>query len=173
MPIYEYYCKPCHTIYSFFARSTSNTNIPKCPKCGHKKLDRQVSRFAISKGLTESDQSGADDPFANMDESKMESIMAEMAATMGDDEGNDGEEDPRKMATVMKKFFDATGMKPNDTMMEAIRRMESGEDPDKIDEELGDAMDADDPFAQESGSISQRIRRFLDRPNVDPELYDL
>ncbi len=59
------------------------------------------------------------------------------------------------------------------TMMEAMRRMEAGEDPDKIDEELGDAMDADDPFASESGSITQKIRRMLDKPNVDPELYDL
>ncbi len=98
MPIYEYYCKPCHTIFSFFARSTSNDKKPKCPKCGFKKLDKQVSRFAISKGLSEPSQAGGDDPFENMDESKMEAIMSEMASVMGDDEGNGGEEDPRKMA---------------------------------------------------------------------------
>ncbi len=172
MPIYEYYCQPCHTIFSFFARSTAAVKPPKCPKCGAKKLEKQVSQFAISKGLQESDSSAADDPFANVDDSKMDQIMAEMASSMGDEDGQGGEEDPRKLASVMKKFFDAAGMKPNDAMVEAMRRMESGEDPDKIDEELGDALDADDPFNDESSKLKKRIRRMLDRPKVDPELYD-
>ena len=99
--------------------------------------------------------------------------MAEMAASMGDEEGNGGEEDPRKMAAVMQKFFDATGVKPNDTMLEAMARMQAGEDPDKIDEDLGEAMDTDDPFDAENGTLKQRMQRYFDQPRIDPELYDL
>jgi hypothetical protein len=63
-------------------------------------------------------------------------------------------------------------MQPNDAMQEAIRRMEAGEDPDRIDEQMGDALDADgDPFSPDSKA--RRWRRLLEAPNVDPELYEL
>ncbi len=169
MPIYEYYCPPCHTIYSFFARSMNQTVAPKCPKCGRKQLEKKISRFAISKGLTES--SGVTDPFENVDESKMEQLMAEMAPHL--EEGGEGPEDPRQMAGVMKRMFELTGMQPTGAMLEAMKRMEAGEDPDKIDEEMGDALDGDgDPFAQ-SQKAGKKFSRFFEAPNVDPELYDL
>jgi len=169
MPIYEFYCPPCHTIYSFFARSMGQPANPKCPKCGQKKLEKKISRFAISKGLTES--SSSPDPFENVDESKMEQLMAEMAPHMDGD--GDGPEDPRQMAGLMKRMFEMTGMQPNGAMLEAIKRMESGEDPDKIDEEMGDALDGDgDPFSPASGK-GKKLSRFFEAPNVDPELYDL
>ena len=88
MPIYEFYCPPCHTIYSFFARTLKQAIEPKCPKCGRKKLEKKISRFAISKGLAES--SNTPDPFENVDESKMEQLMSEMAPHM--EEGGDGPE---------------------------------------------------------------------------------
>jgi hypothetical protein len=65
-----------------------------------------------------------------------------------------------------------TGMQPNDAMMEAMRRMEAGEDPDRIDEEMGDALDGDrDPFTNESKS--KKWKRMFEAPDVDPELYEL
>jgi hypothetical protein len=143
---------------------------PKCPKCGKNKLEKKISRFAISKGLTESTAT-EDDPFANVDDSKMEQLMAEMAPHMEGD--GEGPEDPRQMAGLMKRMFEVTGMQPNGAMLEAIKRMEAGEDPDKIDEEMGEALDGDgDPFAPASGK-SKRLSRFFEPPNVDPELYDL
>jgi len=147
----------------------SQTVAPKCPKCGGKKLDKKISRFAISKGLKESD--GTPDPFENVDESKMEQLMAEMAPHL--EEGGEGPEDPRQMANVMKRMFELTGMQPTGAMLEAMKRMEAGEDPDKIDEEMGDALDGDgDPFAPPE-SKAKRLSRFFEAPNVDPELYDL
>lgn len=171
MPIYEYYCRPCHTVYSFFARTTSSSLVPNCPKCGAKKLEKQISRFAISKGLSEPTQAD-NDPFENVNEAQMEKLMAEMSATFGED-GEGGNENPQQMAHMMRKVFDATGMQPTGAMLEAMRRMESGEDPDKIDEEMGEVLDAEDPMFGDSGGVKGRLRRFIEPPNVDPELYDL
>jgi putative FmdB family regulatory protein len=169
MPIYEFYCPVCHTVFSFLSRTMQNTKVPQCPKCGRKKLEKKVSRFAISKGLKESD--ATKDPFENVDESKMEQLMMEMAPHL--DENSEGPEDPRQMAALMKKMFDVTGMQPNETMLEAMRRMEAGEDPDRIDEEMGDALDGEgDPFAGPE-SKSRKWKRMFEAPNVDPELYEM
>ncbi|XZE46631.1 FmdB family zinc ribbon protein [Pirellulaceae bacterium SH467] len=169
MPIYEFYCPVCHTVFSFLSRSMQNTKVPECPKCGRKKLEKKVSRFAISKGLKESD--ATQDPFENVDEAKMEQLMMEMAPHL--DENSEGPEDPRQMAALMKKMFDVTGMQPNETMMEAMRRMEAGEDPDRIDEEMGDALDGEgDPFVS-ADSKSKKWKRMFEAPDVDPELYEM
>jgi hypothetical protein len=146
-----------------------NTKVPQCPKCGRKTLEKKVSRFAISKGLKESD--ATKDPFENVDEAKMEQLMMEMAPHL--DENSEGPEDPRQMAALMKKMFDVTGMQPNETMLEAMRRMEAGEDPDRIDEEMGDALDGEgDPFAGPE-SKSRKWKRMFEAPDVDPELYEM
>ncbi|MDZ4849573.1 MAG: zinc ribbon domain-containing protein [Pirellulaceae bacterium] len=171
MPIYEFYCRPCHTVYSFLAKSTSVKASPVCPKCGDKKLEKQVSRFAISKGLSEPSQV-QQDPFANVDDAQMEKLMAEMSSTFGED-GESGAEDPQKMAQLMRKMFDTTGMKPTEAMLEAMSRMEAGEDPDRIDEEMGDLLDAEEPAIEEVNSVAGRLRRLMDRPNIDDGLYDL
>jgi hypothetical protein len=89
------------------------------------------------------------------------------------DENSEGPDDPRQMASLMKKMFDVTGMQPNDAMQEAIRRMEAGEDPDRIDEEMGDALDGDgDPFAGPEPKL-KKWKRMFEAPDVDPELYEL
>ena len=50
MPIYEYYCKPCHTIFSFLARTANVTSRPACPRCGGY-IQKQVSSFAFSQKM--------------------------------------------------------------------------------------------------------------------------
>ncbi|MFM8396259.1 MAG: FmdB family zinc ribbon protein, partial [Pirellula sp.] len=37
MPIYEFYCPPCHTVYSFLSRRMQVPDKAACPKCGCKK----------------------------------------------------------------------------------------------------------------------------------------
>ncbi len=168
MPIYEFYCRDCHTIYSFFARRVDTETTPKCPKGARHKLRRQMSRFAISSGRSDSasDLSGPD---VDMDDAKMEQAMMQMAGEME----NVNEEDPRAMARMMRKLMETTGMNMGEGMEEAIRRMEAGEDPDKVEEELGDALDGDDPFASSEGKLRNMRRRLGEAPNVDPEVYDM
>jgi len=47
MPIYEFYCKPCNTIFNFYSKTVNVTKKPACPRCA-KKLERRISLFSFS-----------------------------------------------------------------------------------------------------------------------------
>ncbi len=168
MPIYEFYCSNCHTIYSFFARRVDTETIPNCPKSKKHQLRRQMSRFAISSGRADKAE-GESGPEGDFDDEKMEQAMMQMAGELE----NVSEEDPRAMARMMRKLMETTGMNMGEGMEEAIRRMEAGEDPDKVEEDLGDALDGEDPFSQKESKIRALRRRLREAPNVDPEVYDM
>ena len=163
MPIYEFFCDECNVIFNFLSSSVNTSTRPDCPRCGKKEIQRQMSTFAT---IGKAKEPG-DDPMAGMDEAKMEeafgSLMAE-AETMN-------EEDPRQMATLMRKFTEKTGMRLGDSMEEAISRMEKGEDPDVIEKEMGDSLDGDDLFA--FGDIKKKISRQKSLPEHDETLYRL
>ena len=44
MPIFEYICRKCD---HHFESIVLNGQEPKCPRCESKKLDQQLSRFAV------------------------------------------------------------------------------------------------------------------------------
>lgn len=167
MPIYEFYCADCHTIYNFFARRVDTETRPACPNpaCSRDALDRQVSLFSVSKNRPESE----DDALGDLDENQMERAMAAIAGEVE----NINEDDPRQVAGMMRKIYEATGLRIGAGMEEAIRRMEAGEDPDKIEEEMGDALEDEDPFAAKTGRRLRDLRRRYLPPKVDPKLYDL
>jgi putative FmdB family regulatory protein len=170
MPIYEFYCVDCHTVYSFLSRTVNTTKRPDCPRCGRPKLERRVSRFAISKGQTKPPESDAGMP--DVDEAKLEQAMEQLASEA---EGMD-EDDPRQMARFMRKLCASAGVPLNEKMEEAVRRLEAGEDPEKIEEEMGDIFDEEDPFGGESASSGGGLRgltRRLRPPHVDETIYDM
>ena len=170
MPIHEFYCPDCHRVYNFLARRPNMTRRPSCPRCSRHKLERRISKFAISRGLTVSsaDPNGMDLP-EGLDEARMEQALAEMA---GEAE-NINEDDPRQMARMMRKLYDATGLPLGDGMEEAMRRMEAGEDPDAIEAEMGDLLDNDDILFGPGKSGLKGMTRRLRPPEVDKKLYDL
>lgn len=170
MPIYEFYCADCHRIYNFLARTANTAKKPKCPQCGRLRLERQVSKFAISKNRPESDEG---DMFPEgMDESRFERAMEEL----GREAEGMNEDDPRQMARLMRKLFQSTGMECDGRMEEAMRRMESGEDPDALEEEFGDMFEGegDAPvMAKGAGGRLRGLAKRLYPPGVDDGLYDL
>lgn len=167
MPIYEFYCADCHTIYSFFSRRVNTEKRPACPKCARPDLERRMSMFSISKARNE----GADDP-PDLDDHKLERALASMA---GDMDGLDGE-DPRAAARMMRRLFDAGGLKVGSGMEEALRRMEAGEDPDQIEADMGDVLEDEGELLEGKGPKGKagltNLRRLLP-PRVDETLYDL
>lgn len=163
MPIYEFYCRKCNTIYNFFSKSVNTDKTPFCPKCKKMSLTRQMSVFAAITGGARED--AGNDPLAGMDESKMERAMMQFAA----EAEKMKEDDPRAAANLMRKFSDATGMKLGDGFQEALKRLEAGEDPDIIDEEMGDILSAEDPFGEKKSGKKTAMRK----PRKDETLYDL
>ena len=166
MPIYEFYCRDCHTVFNFLAR-TPSAKRPACPRCKRPRLERKASAFAISHGRPEPSVDAGPE---GMDEARVESALADMAH----DADRIDEEDPRQMAGFMRKFFDRTGMPIGRGVEEAIRRMESGEDPDRIEEEMGDLLEGEEAELLQPGSGGLRgLRRRLKPPSVDETLYEM
>ena len=173
MPIYEFYCADCHTVFSFLSRTPNTRRRPACPRCNRPKLERRVSAFAISTGRSEpATEEGLPE---GLDEARMEQVMTQVSREA---EGLN-EDDPRQVAGLMRKLFDGTGFEPGPGMNEAIRRMEAGEDPDRIEAEMGDMLAGEDGgmFMPDGGGgggagLSALGRRF--RPAaVDKTLYEL
>ncbi len=77
-----------------------------------------------------------------IDEAKMEKAMAMLA---GEAE-KISEDDPRQAAQLMRKLTDATGLSLGSGMEEALNRLEKGEDPDRIEAEMGDLLEGEEPF---------------------------
>ena len=178
MPIYEFYCADCHRVFSFLSRRVDTDKRPACPRCGHPELTRRVSAFAISRGRKEP---GPSPDLPDMDEARLARAMESLAGEaehMGDD--------PRQGAQLMRRLFDAAGMPVGGPIAEALRRMEGGESPEKIEEEMGDVLgDAFPTGTEEPGEPGgaeapggrrgglTRLRRAVLPPSVDPELYEL
>jgi putative FmdB family regulatory protein len=163
MPIYEFYCERCNTVYNFFSRYVNTQKVPHCPKCRTVGLKRQMSVFARISGKKDE---LSDDNLPPIDEAKMERAMAMLAGEA--DKIN--EDDPRQAAMLLRKLSDATGLNLGPGMEDALSRMERGEDPEKIEEEMGDLLETEEPFLLEA-----RTRKGSKRPQprVDETLYDL
>lgn len=162
MPVYEFYCSQCHTIYNFYSRTINTEKTPLCPACGTDTMSRQVSVFAVTGRAREN--TGMDG--IDLDESKMEQAMTLLAK----EADHMDENDPKQAARLMRKLTDMTGMTLGDTMEEALARMERGEDPDQIDAQMGDLLEQEDPFVfqKKKGAGGP-----ADRPKKDETLYDL
>lgn len=138
MPIYEFACSRCRKIFSFLSKRVATRRKPACPKCGNKRLSKEISAFALINGAIEPNSTKESGPNASdLDERKMGKAMAEMERDMAHmDENN-----PRHMAHMMKKM---KHLLPPGTMPKemdiAIKRLEAGEDPEKIEADMGDVL---------------------------------
>ncbi|RJQ52374.1 MAG: zinc ribbon domain-containing protein [Nitrospiraceae bacterium] len=164
MPIYEFYCGKCNTVYNFFSRTVNTEKVPDCPRCKGIKLTRRMSLFASVSGKKESGE--ADAAMPGFDEAKMGKAMAMLEK----EAGGINQEDPRQAAALMRKLSDATGISMGSGMEEALRRLERGEDPEKIEAEMGDLIEGEEPFALEDKGKKGVSRQ---KAKVDEKLYEL
>lgn len=151
-------------IFNFFSSRVDTAKQPLCPRCGKQKLTRQISLFAIAGKARESGES--DD--LPIDDARMEQAMNALAR----EADNINEDNPRQAADLMRRLSEMTGLKMGHGMEEALRRMERGEDPDQIEAEMGDLLEAEDPFvldAKKSKGVSGAMRQ----PDRDETLYEL
>jgi putative FmdB family regulatory protein len=130
MPIYEYRCGDCRKRVSLFfptfsaAEKRAESGENRCPHCGGPNLTRLVSRVY---SIRSSGSSG--DEFAG-----------------GDDDLLDGlnDDDPRSVARWARRMKDSMGedLDMGPEFDHALARIESGEDPDKVMQDVDlDALD--------------------------------
>jgi putative FmdB family regulatory protein len=141
MPIYEFACANCRKIFSFLSKRLNPDHQPVCPKCGNKKMVKQISRFAAMRRLaepaTKGESAGDEGPMPDFDDPRMAGAMAELERDLEHlDENN-----PKHMAQMIRKMKDL--MPPGSVPKEldiAIKRLEAGEDPEKIEADMGDVL---------------------------------
>jgi putative FmdB family regulatory protein len=157
MPIFEFLCPTCNRIYAFLSLSPQPTRQPTCPRCGAVDLTRVASAFAVG-GRRE--RAAAKEQSQGANDDRMENEMMRMASEFGEDDA----EDPRAMARMMRRMADASGEPVTPAMAEMLRRLEAGEDPETLEEELGPQLEGE---LGEDGSM-----RGGGSPTRDGGLYD-
>lgn len=186
MPIYEFYSPDTNKIYSFYARSLAYAGkTPRCPDGAQYRMQKLISPFAV---IGRAREPGTEtDTAADADDARFEAAMNTMErefASMDPDHP-----DPRQLARMMRRMSELTGEKFTPEMEEMARRLEAGEDPDKLDEEFADLDDtgmgeeddesggpSDTGSESEEKSSSRRLLRRLRRrrpPQRDETLYDM
>jgi len=149
MPIYEYDCGSCKRRVSLFfpsfsaveARTAAGEN--KCPRCGSPDLTRRMSRVRALRHTSVGAGVGA----GSDGDDDMPGDLEGMAAGL---EGLD-ENDPRAVARWARQMKETMGeeMDMGPEFDRALARIESGEDPERVMEDLdpealgGDAGDDD------------------------------
>lgn len=135
MPVYEFLCPRCNRIFSFHSFRIETDRVPRCPKCGAEELRRVPSRFGVA-AASKTAKPGGGEGVEGREDPRLEREMMRFAAELeGMDEGN-----PRQMAAAVRRMTELAGEPITPAMEEMIRRLEAGEDPDRIEEELGDAL---------------------------------
>jgi len=160
MPIYEFFCPDCNTIFHFYSPTVNTHKIPLCPQCQHRELERLLSTFATVSAKKET----GEDENIPLDETK----MMEAAKMMENEMKNVNEDDPRHMVSILRKLSKTLGVKMNDRVEEAMFKVEAGEDPEKVASEIAEELGPENFFKQKkpTGKQSGKIR-------YDETLYEL
>jgi putative FmdB family regulatory protein len=182
MPIYEFFCPDCNTVFSFYSASIAADAAPSCPRCRRPRLGRRPSRFAALRGGRSSSEGDDDESMLpGVDDARMESAMESLAGEM-DAMGEGAEENPRQMANLFRRFGEMTGLELGPRMEDMVRRLEAGEDMDALEEEMGGQGGGEPGEEGEAGMgddfdeffrLKKKVLAARKRPKVDETLYFL
>lgn len=116
MPIYEYRCHDCRRRVSILWRSLSEAQSGEahCPRCGGTRLTRLVSRVAVLRS----------------EEARLDALMDT------DSLGDLDENDPKSIARWMRKMSKELGEDAGEEFDEVVDRLEAGQTPDEIEQEM-------------------------------------
>ncbi len=121
MPTYEYRCEQCRRRNAFTVRGFNPPEAPLCTSCGSASLERIISRVAILKS----------------EDARMEALSD--PSSFGDLDEND----PKSMARFMRKMGGEMGEETPPEFNEMVDRLESGENPESIEQSMGDTLGGD------------------------------
>jgi hypothetical protein len=91
---------------------------------------------------------------------------------MGELQNLENNEDPRQMAALFRRFGEASGLEIGPRMEELMSRLEAGEDPDALEEEMDGDFDENDGL-DEFFRLRKRGWNVSKKPRTDETLYFL
>lgn len=160
MPIYEYVCPQCRAIFSFLSKRINPERLPHCPKCGGIELIKEISSFA----MIPSTKIEANANTAENNGSKIMQAMGELER----DASRFDENNPRHTAHLMRKMQRILPENVLPAEIETVaKRLESGEKPEKIEEDMREL------FSQSQHPGTEGFPKSEENFARDPGLYDL
>jgi len=128
MPVYEYRCQDCRRRASLYQTYAEYGSVPvNCPHCGGANLRRLISRVR----------------FARSEDSRLESL-----SDPGEWDGVD-ESAPRSLGRMMRKMGHEMGEDMPPEFDEVVDRLEAGQDPEDIEQDLPDLGAGDGGFDED------------------------
>ncbi len=126
MPIFEYRCADCKRKVSVFYRTISAVDhaTARCNYCGSARLSRLVSRVRVIRGGKSGDDAA---PPGDADD-----LPPDLAGV--------DENDPRSLGRFLRKMASESGEEMGPEFDEVVGRLEKGEDPEKIEQSMGDVF---------------------------------
>ena len=116
MPNYEYRCLNCRRRFEvFLSYSEYESRRVTCPHCKSEKVQRRIGRVRV----------------ARSDESRLENM-----ADPGSLEGL--EDDPRALGRMMRQMSHEVGEEMGPEFNEVVGRLEAGQSPEQIEQDLPD-----------------------------------
>lgn len=116
MPNYPYQCQDCEKRFLKFINYADYGKTPvACPQCGSARVQRRIGRVRM----------------ARSEDSRLESMpgMEDLAGL---------EDDPRTMARVFRQMSSELGEEMGPEFNEVVDRLERGQSPEEIEQELPD-----------------------------------
>ncbi len=133
MPNYEYRCLNCRRRFDvFMTYAEYGTRPVACPHCKSEKVQRRIGRIRVAR----SDESRLENL---ADPSKLEGL----------------EDDPRALGRMMREMGSEVGEEMGPEFNEVVNRLESGQSPEQIEQDLPDlgGGDAGGDFGGGMGDI--------------------
>lgn len=135
MPIYEYRCQNCQRRFSVFWRTFSSVDDAKviCKRCGSSDVLRLVSKVRVLKS----------------EDSRLENLADPSGW------GDFDENDPKSMGRFMRKMMSEMGEEAGELgpeFEEVVDRLEAGQDPEAIEQDMPDLLGGADDGSVDMGS---------------------
>jgi putative FmdB family regulatory protein len=124
VPRYDYCCQDCGRRFTLFYKTYAEYDAatPHCPHCGSLALTRVI------KGVRT----------MHSEESRLDSLESMAGLDAFDDLEN---ADPRTLGRMMRHMSQEMGEDVGPEFDEVVGRLEAGESPESIEEEMGDVLD--------------------------------
>lgn len=116
MPTYDYRCLDCARRFEkFFSYSDYGKQPVRCPHCDSDRIQRRIGRIRI----------------ARSEDSRLERFSDSASLA-------DMEDDPRALGRMMREMSGELGEEMGPEFNEVVGRLEAGQSPDQIEQDLPD-----------------------------------